>query len=205
MSKINKIFLFFIISMWVFITGHKTFADVSSTKLAPEFTLTDTNGKAQSLSSFKGKYVVLEWTNPDCPFVKKHYDSGNMQQLQATYTAKDVIWLAINSSAAGKQGNYSSSEWNRIMKERKANVTAILLDPDGKVGKMYGAETTPHMFIVDPQGVLIYQGAIDNKPGTDIADISGATNYVRDTLEAVMAGKPVPRIWTKSYGCSVKY
>ena len=149
--------------------------------------------------------MVLEWTNPDCPFVKKHYDSSNMQELQKFYTAKGVVWLSINSSAQGKQGNYTPEEWNKIIKEKKAEPTAVLLDPDGKVGKMYDAQTTPHMFRIDQQGLLIYQGAIDDKAGTDPADIPSAVNYVRKALDEAMAGKPVTTPTTKSYGCSVKY
>ena len=129
--------------------------DVAIGKAAPEFSLSDTHGAATSLSTFKGKYVVLEWSNFDCPFVKKHYGSGNMQSLQKTYTGKGVVWLTINSSAAGKQGNYPADKWNEMIKEKSAAATAVLLDPDGKVGKLYGAKTPPHMFVINPEGVLI--------------------------------------------------
>ena len=180
-------------------------ADVTTGQPAPEFALTDTNGAKHSLSDFKGKFIVLEWFNPDCPFVHKHYDSGNMQALQKQYTSKGVIWLLINSSAAGKEGNYSASEFNAILKDKNATDTALLLDSKGEVGKLYGAKTTPHMFVINPDGILIYQGAIDNKPSPDPSDIATSKNYVRETLDSAMAGKPVEVAATKSYGCSVKY
>lgn len=172
---------------------------------APAFTATDTTGKMQSLSDYKGKYVVLEWTNFGCPFVKKHYDSGNMQGLQKEFTGKGVAWLSICSSAPGKQGNMSSEEWSKSEQEKGAAPTAVLLDPDGKVGRGYEAKTTPHLFVIDPAGKLIYAGGIDNKPTPDPADIPGATNYVRAALEAAMAGQPVTTPTSKPYGCSVKY
>src|SRR3989338_9054422 len=131
---------------------------------APNFTLTDTNGKQHSLADYKGKYVVLEWVNFECPFVKKHYQSNNMQKLQETYTAKDIVWLSINSSAEGKQGYYAAAQANEIISNANAKPTAYLLDTDGTVGKTYGAQTTPHMYVIDPQGKLIYQGAIDSIP-----------------------------------------
>ncbi len=172
---------------------------------APDFTLTDVTGKPVTLSSFAGKHVVLEWTNYDCPFVKKHYESGNMQALQKTYTEKGVIWLSICSSAQGKEGYYPADKWPAMIQARKAVPTAVLLDADGKVGKLYGAKTTPHIFIIGPAGMLIYQGAIDNKPSFDKADIQGATNYVSKVLEPAMNGKDVTQESTQSYGCSVKY
>jgi hypothetical protein len=174
-------------------------------KPAPDFTLTDTRGGTNTLSSFAGKYVVLEWTSFDCPFVKKHYGSGNMQNLQKTYTAKGVIWLSINSSAPGKQGNYPPEKWNEMIKEKGSAATAVLLDPDGKVGRLYGAKTTPHLFIVNPAGTLIYMGAIDDKPSFSPEDVKIAKNYVQMALDAAMAGQPVETSATQSYGCSVKY
>jgi peroxiredoxin len=174
-------------------------------KAAPDFTLTDTAGKTHSLSAFKGKVVVLEWTNPDCPFVKKHYDAGNMQNLQKTWTGKDVVWLAVNSSAPGKQGNYPAEKWTSLMKEKNAAPTAVLLDADGKAGKLYGAKTTPHMFVIDQAGLLVYDGAIDDKPSPDPASLKDAKNYVSAALESTLAGKPVETPSTKPYGCSVKY
>ena len=171
----------------------------------PDFTLTDSNGIPHSLSEYKGKFVVLEWTNYDCPFTKKHYESGNIQKLQKTYTEKGVIWLSINSSAPGKQGNFTPEEINQKIKERNASPTAYLLDTKGSVGRVYGAKTTPHMFIVDPQGMLIYKGGIDDKPSTDQADIATANNYVSAALDEAMNGQPVTDASTDSYGCSVKY
>jgi len=180
-------------------------AAVETNELAPDFTLTDTNGKAHKLSDYKGKIVVLEWVNFECPFVKKHYQSGNMQSLQKDMTAKDVVWLSINSSAEGKQGYYQAAEVNEIMMNSNASPTAYLLDTNGEVGHLYGAQTTPHMFIIDPQGTLIYQGAIDNKPTFDLNDIPSAKNFVLLALNAAMTGEKVEDTTTAPYGCSVKY
>jgi peroxiredoxin len=174
-------------------------------KQAPSFTLTDTNGKSHSLASFKGKYVVLEWVNHGCPYVAKHYDSSNMQNLQTETTGKGVVWLSIASSAKGKEGYLTPAEWNETIAEKKSAASAVLLDDQGKVGKTYGAKTTPHMFVINPQGVLIYKGAIDNKPTYKKEDVAVAQNYVRTALEESMAGKPVSVASTDSYGCSVKY
>jgi len=181
------------------------FAQAANGKAAPEFTLKDSNGRDVSLARFKGKYVVLEWINYDCPFVNKHYSSGNMQSLQKTYMGKGVSWLSIISSAPEQQGYYEAADVNRLSAEKKASPTAILLDQDGAVGKLYGAQTTPHMFIIDPDGVLIYQGAIDDIRSTNPDDVAKARNYVSAALEEAMAGKPVSVPSTKSYGCSVKY
>jgi peroxiredoxin len=172
---------------------------------APDFTLTDTMGQSHMLSALKGKFVVLEWSNYDCPFVKKHYGTGNMQKLQKTYTEKDVVWLTINSSAPGKQGNYPPEKWNEMIKEKGSAATAVLLDPDGTIGRLYGAKTTPHMFVINPEGVLIYKGAIDDQPSFKPETVTGAKNYVAAALDAAMAGKPVETPSTQSYGCSVKY
>ena len=172
---------------------------------APSFTLTDTKGAAHALADFAGKPVVLEWTNPDCPFVKKHYGAKNMQALQAKYVAQGAVWLSVCSSAPGKQGHYPADEWNRILAEQGSAATALLLDPDGQVGRAYGAKTTPHLFVVDAAGTLVYDGAIDDNPSTDSADIPGARAYVAEALDAVLAGAPVSVAQTKPYGCSVKY
>jgi len=180
-------------------------AETEVGKTAPSFTLPDTNGKELSLGNFKGKYVVLEWYNPDCPFVGKHYRSGNMQGLQKEFTSKGVVWLSIDSSAPGEQGNYPPGKLNEISARDGAARTALLLDPDGKVGRLYGAKTTPDMYIINPDGVLVYKGAIDNKRSTDLADVKTATNYVKSALQAVMTGKPVATTDTQPYGCSVKY
>lgn len=188
----------------VFVTG-LAWGQVSTNQVAPNFTLTDSNGQKHSLSDYKGKFVVLEWFNPDCPFVKKHYNSGNIPQLQKQYTAKGVIWLSINSSAPGQQGSYTPDGFNKFVADKGASPTAVLLDTNGKVGHLYDAQTTPSIFVIDPKGVLIYQGAIDDTPGTDIAELKTARNYVSSALDAAMTGKPVAVSTTKSYGCSVKY
>lgn len=180
-------------------------AEVVTGEAAPEFTLTDINGNTHQLSTFKGKVVVLEWINHGCPFVVKHYRAGNMQDLQREYTNKDVVWLSICSSAEGKQGYYTADEWKKLNAEKGGNATAILLDPEGTVGKLYGAKTTPHMYVINAEGTLVYQGAIDEKPSTESDDIPGAKNYVRAALDEVLAGKPVTVGQTKPYGCSVKY
>jgi peroxiredoxin len=172
---------------------------------APEFTLTGTDGKRHSLSDYKGKYVVLEWVNFDCPFVRKHYGSGNMQSLQKAYTAKDVVWLSICSSAPEKQGYFEVAEIKDRMKQLEAAPTQYLIDPDGAVGKKYEAKTTPHIFIINPEGKLIYAGGIDNIASTNVDDIPKATNYVRETLDRSMAGQEIIVKGSKPYGCSIKY
>src|SRR6266851_4143166 len=158
---------------------------------APDFSARDTSGATQSLSAYKGKYVILEWVNFECPFVGKDYGSGHMQKLQKDYTGKGVVWLSINSSAKGQQGYYASDKVDALLKQKGAAPTAYLLDTAGSVGRAYGAKTTPHMFIVDPKGTLIYAGGIDDTPSTDQADIATATNYVSKALDEVLAGKPV--------------
>jgi peroxiredoxin len=172
---------------------------------APDFSVTDSKGKTQSVSQYKGKYVVLEWFNPDCPFVKKHYGGGNMQKLQEEFTGKGVVWLSIDSSAPGKEGHLTAEQANQKMTEWKTKQTALLLDPDGKAGQTYGAKNTPHMFIINPEGKVIYEGAIDSKASANAADIANSTNYVKVALEESMGGKPVTTANTKPYGCSVKY
>ncbi|MDT8391882.1 MAG: thioredoxin family protein [Lentisphaeria bacterium] len=180
-------------------------AAVETGKPAPDFTLTDINGTEHSLSDFKGKTVVLEWTNYDCPFVKKHYGAGNMQALQKKYTDQGVIWLSICSSAPGKQGHFTTEEWLKRSQEAQALGTAILVDADGKTGKLYGAKTTPHLFVIDTAGTIAYQGAIDDQRSWDPKTIKGAKNYVAAALDALLAGKPVAEKETQPYGCSVKY
>ena len=172
---------------------------------APAFTLTDTKGSAHSLADFAGKTVVLEWFNHECPFVKKHYGAGNMQKQQAAATGTGVVWLTVNSSAAGKQGHVNAEQANAILGEWKAAPTAFLLDHDGTVGQAYGAKTTPHLFVIDGEGVLRYNGAIDSNPSADPADIPGATQYVEAALGDLAADRPVARGTTQPYGCSVKY
>jgi len=174
-------------------------------QVAPDFTLTDCTGKAVSLSNFRGKPVVLEWTNAGCPFVVKHYGPGNMQKLQKDATERGVAWLTICSSAPGKQGHMSAAEAAKACEASGAKATAYLLDEDGKVGQLYGAKRTPEMYVISPEGVLVYHGAIDDKKSTDPADIPGSKNHVVAALEEVLAGKPVTTPQTEAYGCSVKY
>jgi len=172
---------------------------------APDFSVPDTNGKTESLSEYKGKYVVLEWFNPECPFVKKHYGSDNMQKLQAEYTDKGVIWLTIDSNASGTEGNLSADQAKRVMNSWKTRQTALLLDPESKVAKLYGAKNTPNMVVINPDGKIVYEGAIDSKATPNPADIPSSTNYVKNALDESLAGKPVSNAQTKPYGCSVKY
>jgi peroxiredoxin len=172
---------------------------------APNFTAVDSNGKNHNLSDFKGKTVVLEWTNHDCPFVKKHYETNNMQKLQKSATTQGVVWLSIISSAPGQQGFVNGAKANELTKSRNAAPTAVILDPDGKIGKLYGARTTPHMFVIAPNGNLAYMGAIDDKPSANKDDVATAKNFVAEALSAIKAGKPVAVATTQPYGCSVKY
>lgn len=172
---------------------------------APDFTATDSNGKTQTLSAYKGKYVVLEWSNRDCPYTRKHYASGNMQSLQKEWTAKGVIWITILSSAPGEQGYVNASDENAQLAKVHAAPTAAILDPKGTIGHEYDAKTTPHMFVIDPEGKIIYHGAIDDHPTPDPADIKSSKNYVSEALTQAMAGGQVATSYTRPYGCSVKY
>jgi peroxiredoxin len=172
---------------------------------APNFSLPDTAGKAHSLSEYKGKYVVLEWFNPECPFVKKHYGSGNMQKLQSEYTGKGVVWLSIDSSAPGSEGNLTPEQAQKVMKDWNTKQTALLLDAEGKAGRAYNARNTPHMFVINPEGKIVYEGAIDSKATPNPADIPSSTNYVKAALDESMSGKSVSNSNTRPYGCSVKY
>ncbi len=172
---------------------------------APDFTATDSNGKVHKLSEYQGKFVVLEWTNRGCPYTQKQYDSGNMQRLQRGWTSRGVIWLTVISSAPGKQGYATAADENAYVKQVNAAPSAVLLDPAGTLGHLYDAKTTPHMFVINPQGILIYNGAIDDKPTTDVADVNGAKNYLSLALDEATSGKPVSNPTTRPYGCSVKY
>ena len=172
---------------------------------APEFSAPDANGKTQSLSEYKGKYVVLEWFNPECPFVKKHYGSDNMQKLQSEYTGKGVVWLTIDSNAPGTEGSISAEQAKKIMDSWKTKQTALVLDPESKIAKLYGAKNTPNMVIINPEGKIVYEGAIDSKATPNPADIPSSTNYVKSALDESLAGKPISNAQTKPYGCSVKY
>ena len=172
---------------------------------APDFKGTDSNGTQHSLTEYRGKFVVLEWANQGCPYDRKHYLSGSMESQQRDWTAKGVVWLSVISSAPGEQGYVTPSEENTYLKTMHAAPTAAILDPAGDIGRLYGAKTTPHIFVVDPTGKLIYQGAIDDKPTPDQEDLKGARNYLNETLTAAMSGKPVAIASTRPYGCSVKY
>jgi len=172
---------------------------------APAFTAATADGKSVSLADFAGKTVVLEWHNKECPFVVKHYESGNMQALQKELTEKDIVWLTVNSGTEGKQGHESAEAALKTAADAGATPTHILLDTDGAVGKAYDAKTTPHMFVIDKEGTLVYAGAIDDRPSFKQEDIPGAKNYVREAVAALAEGKPVETASTKPYGCSVKY
>jgi peroxiredoxin len=191
---------------WVsllFVTSNSVLA-INPGQPAPDFTLSDTSGKAVKLSDLKGKYVVLEWVNPECPYVQKHYNSANMPGLQKEY-AGQVTWLTINSTREGHSEFKSPQQMQSWMKEKGGAPAATLLDRDSKVGRLYGAVTTPHMYIIDPKGTLVYVGAIDDKRSTRLEDVKTAKNYVRVALGETMAGKPVSTASTSPYGCTVKY
>jgi peroxiredoxin len=174
-------------------------------KPAPDFTLTDVTGKRVQLADFRGKYVVLEWNNPSCPFVQKHYDSGNMQSLQKRFTATNVTWLTINSTTMSHREFRKPAELADWMKQHAGAPTALMLDADGKVGHAYDARVTPHMYVIDPKGMLIYAGAIDDKRSTNQADVKTAKNYVVAALDDALAGRPVGIGHTQAYGCTIKY
>ncbi len=178
---------------------------IETGKPAPDFKLEGVSGKPVSLSSLKGKIVVLEWLNYGCPFVRKHYDSQNMQSLQRRYTKDGVIWLSVISSAEGKQGYVTPGDGLADKTKYQSVATDVLLDTKGTVGQLYGAKTTPHMYVIAKDGTLAYQGAIDDKPDTDEASVKGARNYVAEALNALIAGKKVAVTTTKAYGCAVKY
>ena len=172
---------------------------------APDFTGTDSHQKVHTLSVYRGKYVVLEWHNNGCPYTRKHYVSGNMQRLQKQWTGRGVVWLTIISSAPGTQGYVTAAEENAYLRTMNASPTAALLDPKGDIGHLYSAKTTPQMIIVDPKGVLIYDGAIDDRPTADVSDIPVAKSYISAALEEALSGKAVTVPSTHPYGCSVKY
>lgn len=180
-------------------------AAVKVGKPAPDFKLTDSYEQARALSEFAGQVVVLEWSNHDCPFVRKHYGSNNMQSLQKAFTDKGIVWLTIVSSAPGKQGHVTPAQANALTQSRGAQPTAVLLDPSGEVGRLYGAKTTPHMYIVDTDGKLVYMGGIDNIPSANPADIPDAVSYVAASLNEILADKSVSNPVTRPYGCTVKY
>ena len=181
------------------------FASASVGQPAPAFTAVDTSGKSVSMADFKGRHVVLEWVNPGCPFVQKHYNAANMQGTQRDAVAKGVVWLTVSSTAPEARDYKVPADLAAWMQGQKAGVTATLMDDSGAVGKAYGARTTPHMYIVNPAGTLVYAGAIDSNPSANPADIPGATNHVKQALAETLTGKPVSTATTMPYGCSVKY
>lgn len=181
------------------------YAGVNIGEVAPNFSLPGDDGKTHALADYKGKIVVLEWTNNSCPFVKKHYSGGNMQGLQKAYTGKGVVWLSIISSAPGKQGHVDAKTAADLSTSRGAAPTHVLLDPKGDVGHLYDAKTTPHLFVIDASGKLAYAGAIDSNSSADSSDIATATPYVKNALDEILAGKPVKKSLTPPYGCSIKY
>ena len=172
---------------------------------APGFTAIDSHGKPQKLSDYKGKYVVLEWHNQGCPYTRKHYESGNMQQLQKKWTDKGVVWFTVISSGPGMQGFVTPTQEDEYLQKMHASPTAVLMDVTGTLGHLYDAKTTPQMFVISPDGTVVYEGAIDDRPTTDQKDIAGAKNYVDAALSEAMASKPVTEAATRPYGCSVKY
>ncbi len=180
-------------------------AEVKVGTPAPAFSAVNTEGKTVNLNDYRGKTVVLEWTNDGCPYVRKHYGSGNMQALQKKWTGEGIVWLSVISSPPGEQGFADAARANSLTTERKATPTAVLLDPKQQVAKAYGATSTPHMYIIKPDGMLAYAGAIDDKPTSRPSDITGAKNYVDDALAELKAGKPVSMPATRAYGCVVKY
>ena len=192
------------VASWAASASHAQAASAAVGLVAPDFTATDAVGKIQKLSDFKGKHVVLEWTNPGCPFVVKHY-GGNMQALQTEFTTKGVVWLSINSTAASASDYLPPAKLMAWKAEKQARPTSVLMDESGKLGQLYGAKTTPHMFIINPQGVLVYAGAIDSVPSARVDDIKTATNYIRQGLNEALGGKAISAPSTRAYGCSVKY
>lgn len=180
-------------------------ADAQVGQPAPVFAGTDSQGKVHRLADYRGKTVVLEWSNHDCPYVRKHYGSGNMQQLQRQAAADGVIWLTVISSAPGKQGHVTGRQADELTRSRGASPHAVILDEKGEIGRLYAAKTTPHMYVIDPRGTLVYMGGIDDRPSADPADIAGARNHVAMALAELRAGKPVSQAVTRPYGCSVKY
>lgn len=180
-------------------------ADAVPGQPAPAFDVKDANGKSQTLAGLKGKWVVLEWTNKDCPYVKKHYSSKNMQGLQKSYTGKGVTWFTVISSKKGEQGNLAPADALKVAKENGSSSTAVLIDESGAMGKAYGAKTTPHMFVINPEGTVVYAGGIDDNDSANPAVIAKSKNYVSAALDAAMTGKPVETASARPYGCSVKY
>lgn len=196
-----KLLLSILTTIFVFQTAHA----VSPGSNAPDFKEKDMLGKEVSLADYKGKHIILEWFNKDCPYVRKHYDSKNMQTLQAEMTGKGIVWLTVVSSVPGKQGYETPEAAQKTATKEGNKATAVILDIDGSMGKAYGAKTTPHMYLISPEGKLLYNGAIDSNSSSDPKTIAGAKNYIKAAVESALAGKAVEQASTKPYGCSVKY
>ena len=196
---------FLLSTAMIMMMGGQAFAAPVIGEAAPEWTGIDSHGVQHSLSDFKGKTVVMEWTNNGCPYVRKHYDSGNMQALQKEATDKGIVWITVASSAEGKQGHLTPEETNDLMAKEGSNATARILDPEGTIGHAYEAKTTPHMYVINPDGVLVYNGAIDDDPSFKTDGIKTAKNYVKAAWKAVAAGDSIETAATQPYGCSVKY
>jgi peroxiredoxin len=206
MKKITLLSVMLIASMALLnMTTETDRAGVVVGERAPGFSVVDAYGNTHSLSDFKGKFVILEWLNHDCPFVRKHYDGNNMQQLQKKYTAQGAVWLSVISSAPGKQGYLEPEAARNITKEKNASPTAVLLDADGTMGRAYGARVTPHMFIINPDGILEYNGAIDDRPTPRASDLQGARNYLAEAMDALSSGGKVEVRTFTPYGCAVRY
>ena len=205
MRAFRVLALFAALGLFAASTVHGQMQDPDIGAPAPAFTLPDTYGNHHSLSDYAGKWVVLEWLNYGCPFVQKFYDAGKMQELQAEYAAKEVVWFAVVSSAPGEQGYYEPAEMNVQNEAHGIKAAAVLLDPSGEVGMAYGAKTTPQMYVINPDGVLLYNGAIDDRPSANPNSLNGANNYLVQALTEAMAGRPVSEPVTRPYGCSVKY
>jgi AhpC/TSA family len=203
----RRLFAISSVAAAVLSTTQQSWAQQTATvgQAAPNFSAKDVNGKAVSLADFKGKTVVLEWVNPGCPYVRKHYEGGNMQGTQQDAAAKNVVWLAVNSTATDHPDYLKPADLAKWMKDQKAPATHTLMDEDGKIGKAYGARTTPHLYIVDGKGMLVYAGGIDSIPSASAADIPKATNYIKVSLSEMASGKAVSNNVTRAYGCSVKY
>ncbi len=205
MKKLSRKYALAALVTTLLFSAAKVFAAPELGSEAPQFTATDTNGNEVSSADLIGKTVVLEWTNHGCPYVQKHYGSGNMQALQNEATNDDIVWLSIISSAEGKQGSVNAQEANALTVDRKAAPSHVVLDPDGVIGRAYDARTTPHMYIIDANGKLAYMGGIDDIPTADPADIESAQNYVRTALSEIKNGQAVSTPTSRPYGCSVKY
>lgn len=203
MSAIGRVRLFVLMAVFCFVPLAQ--ASVNTGAMAPDFSLPGSDGKTYELADFRGKTVILEWTNHDCPYVQKHYDSGNMQALQKQTAEGGMIWFSVISSSPGSQGHVSADQASELTRSRNAQPTSVLLDPAGDVGRMYGARTTPHMYIIAPDGKLVYQGAIDDRPSARMSSLEGANNYLLAALDDMKANRPVQTPQTSAYGCSIKY